>query len=327
MEAYLKRYFWALKLTLMSLVAFSASGVVNHQLMSRANEALEGLIPSQRAKIKAKPVKLKQRPTWSTSIGERNLFNANPPNPADEAAKAKGDGEQVEEEPKNSLPEPYDDCEESKQSVSLKLTMVAEPSTSSYAVIEHDGEDRIIREGDEFEDFKVTSIQWNGAGGRVVVNEEGTYRCLVLGKRKAGSKRSRSRPRSSSRKRRVSKAAAQGQKYKDGIKEVAPGRYEVDRAMLDEQIANLDSIMNQARVIPHYRQGKPVGFKVVGIRSNSIFRHLGLKSGDVLKSVGGEELTSINKALGLFDKLKTSDNVTLDVERLGKGQTLDYTIK
>ena len=97
--------------------------------------------------------------------------------------------------------------------------------------------------------------------------------------------------------------------------------------MLDEQIANLDSIMNQARVIPHYRQGKPVGFKVVGIRSNSIFRHLGLKSGDVLKSVGGEELTSINKALGLFEKLKTSDNVSLDVERLGKGQTLDYTIK
>ena len=147
----------------------------------------------------------------------------------------------------------------------------------------------------------------------------------MLGKKNARGKSRYTRPRHSKPKSRASKG--KGQKYKDGIKEISPGRYEVDRAMLDEQIANLDSIMNQARVIPHYRQGKPVGFKVVGIRSNSIFRHLGLKSGDVLKSVGGEELTSINKALGLFEKLKTSDNVSLDVERLGKGQTLDYTIK
>ena len=324
MEAYLKRYFWTLKLGLLSLVAYSASGVVNHHLMTQAVKALEGMIPSSSAKVKAKPVTLEQRPSWSSSIGERNLFNANPPSAAEESAKS-AQGPEEPAEPKNALPEPYEDCEDSKQSVTLKLTMVAEPSTSSYAVIQHDGEDRIILEGDTFEDFKVVAIQWNGEGGRVVLNEDGSYKCLALGK-----KNGRATPnykRSSAPKKRVSKRSGQNQKYKDGIKEISPGRYEVDRAMLDEQIANLDSIMNQARVIPHYRQGKPVGFKVVGIRSNSIFRHLGLKSGDVLKSVGGEELTSINKALGLFEKLKTSDNVSIDVERLGKGQTLDYTIK
>lgn len=322
MEAYLKRYFWTLKLGLMSLVAFSASGVVNHHIMTTASEALDALIPSTAAKIKTKPVTLAQRPSWSTSIGERNLFNANPPSPAEEAAQSAQKKDEPEE-PKSGLPAPYEDCEESKQSVTLKLTMVAEPSTSSYAVIEHDGDDRIILEGDSFEDFKVVSIQWNGEGGRVVLNEDGSYRCLVLGKksppkRQSYNKPNRPKPRASKR---------SGDKYKEGIKEVAPGRYEVDRAMLDEQIANLDSIMNQARVIPHYRQGKPVGFKVVGIRSNSIFRHLGLKSGDVLKSVGGEELTSINKALGLFEKLKTSDNVSLDIERLGNKQNIEYIIK
>ena len=116
-------------------------------------------------------------------------------------------------------------------------------------------------------------------------------------------------------------------KYKDGIKEVSPGRFEVDRAMLDEQLADLDSLMRQARAIPHYKRGKPAGFKVVGIRSNSIFRHLGLKSGDVLKSVGGEELTSINKAFGLFEKLKSSENFSLDIERKGKVSSFEYNIK
>lgn len=325
MEAYLKRYFWTLKLGLLSLVAFSASGVMNHHIITSASAALDALIPSQRSAIKTRPMALEKRPSWSTKIGERNLFNANPPSESEEASKGSVEGAEESKEPKNALPAPYEECEESKQSVTLKLTMVAEPSESSYAVLEQDGEDRIVREGDAFEAFKVVSIQWNGAGGRVVVNEEGSYKCLVLGKKKARGKSRYNRPKP--KKRKLSKSQERGQKYKDGIKEVAPGRYEVDRAMLDEQIANLDSIMNQARVIPHYRQGKPVGFKVVGIRSNSIFRHLGLKSGDVLKSVGGEELTSINKALGLFEKLKTSDNVSLDVERLGKGQTLDYTIK
>ena len=120
---------------------------------------------------------------------------------------------------------------------------------------------------------------------------------------------------------------SQNNKFKDGIKEISPGNYEVDRAMLDEQLADLDNLVRQARVIPHYKRGKPAGFKVVGIRSNSIFRHLGLKSGDVLKSVGGEELTSINKALGLFEQLKTSDNVSLDLERRGKGIPIIYNIK
>lgn len=325
MEAYLKRYFWTLKLGLMSVVAYTASGVMNHHILLQASAALDRLVPSSTSKIKTKPVVLEQRPSWSVQIGDRNLFNANPPSATEIQLKRSEESEE-DKTPKNALPAPYEECEESKQSATLKLTMVAEPSTSSYAIIEEGGEDRIVREEDEFESFKVVSIQWNGEGGRVVLNEDGNYKCLVLGK-KGPAKPNFGRPTPVKRSKTVSKSSGDDQKYKDGIKEISPGRYEVDRAMLDEQIANLDSIMNQARVIPHYRQGKPVGFKVVGIRSNSIFRHLGLKSGDVLKSVGGEELTSINKALGLFEKLKTSDNVTLDVERLGKGQTLDYSIK
>jgi general secretion pathway protein C len=321
-EAYLKRYFWALKLSLMSAVAFSASGVANHALLSEASKAINALSPNDSQKIKTKPVEIEQRKAWGAQISERNLFNAHPPSPEEEAQRA-SDEPKEPEEPKSALPEPYDECEESKQGATLKLTMVAEPASSSYAIVELGGDDRIVREGDAFEELQVVAIQWNGEGGRVVVQEEGKYTCLVLGKKSPRAKR-KGVKRSKPRKRRSS---AKDDKFKDGIKEVSPGRFEVDRAMLDEQLADLDNIVRQARVIPHYRQGKPVGFKVVGIRSNSIFRHLGLKSGDVLKSVGGEELTSINKALGLFEKLKSSNNVNIDIERLGKGQSLEYNIK
>lgn len=323
MEAYLKRYFWVLKLTLMSVVATSAAGVVNHALMSEANKALDALVPTPSKTIKTKPVKLAQRQAWASAISDRNLFNAHPPSPEAEAAKQAAEAEAEPEDPAGALPAPYDECEESKASATLKLTMVAEPATSSYAVVTVSGDDRLVREGDTLDELKIIAIQWNGDGGRVVVNEEGKYTCLVLGKKAPRARKRSTRKRS----RRRSKRSRKSDKFKDGIKEVSPGRYEVDRAMLDEQLADLDNIVRQARVIPHYRQGKPVGFKVVGIRSNSIFRHLGLKSGDVLKSVGGEELTSINKALGLFEQLKSSNNVNLDIERLGKSKNFEYNIK
>ena len=323
MEAYLKRYFWVLKLTLMSVVATSAAGVVNHALMSEASEALDALVPAPSKTINIKPIKLAQRQTWASAISDRNLFNAHPPSPESEAAKQAAELEDQPEDPAGALPAPYDECEESKNSATLKLTMVAEPATSSYAVLTVSGDDRLVREGDTLDELKIIAIQWNGEGGRVVVNEEGKYTCLVLGKKAPRSHKSSTPKRS----RRRSKRSSKGDKFKDGIKEVSPGRFEVDRAMLDEQLADLDNIVRQARVIPHYRQGKPVGFKVVGIRSNSIFRHLGLKSGDVLKSVGGEELTSINKALGLFEQLKSSNNVNLDIERLGKSKNFEYNIK
>ena len=56
----------------------------------------------------------------------------------------------------------------------------------------------------------------------------------------------------------------------------------------------MDKLLRQARAVPHRQNGKTVGFKVVGNRSNSLFRSLGLRSGDVLTSVNGESLDSIN---------------------------------
>jgi general secretion pathway protein C len=321
MDAQIKKYLWAFKLSMISLVAFFGAEVVNHVALDALALRLKALAPQPAAvKKREKPLQT-QRKAWARVIEERNLFNATPPSPEELAAKEAP--VEADVTPQSALPAPYDECEASGVSASLKLTMVAEPSSASYAVITVGSEDRILREGDSVAEAQLVSIQWNGGGGRVVLNEKGSFKCLSLGQVNASRRPAAGAPPAPSAK----PSGGGDDKLKDGIKEVSPGRYEVDRAMLDEQLADLDNIIRQARVIPHYSQGKPAGFKVVGIRSNSIFRHLGLKSGDVLKSVGGEELTSINKALSLFDKLKTSDNVAIDIERLGKPSTFEYNIR
>ena len=83
----------------------------------------------------------------------------------------------------------------------------------------------------------------------------------------------------------------------------------------------------QARVIPHYRGGKPQGFKIVGVRPGSLYSHIGLRSGDVIKGVNDEAITSPNKALELYEKLKSEDAVSVDIERRGRKITNEYSIK
>ena len=320
MEAYIKKHFWVVNLVFVALVSYSAMRVVNYVIIDQTLSELNNLKLSKKKSNKSLTSTTK-RPSWEKIISERNLFNANPPAPQEES----GAGSTEEKKPEGEFPNPYEQCAESTAKATLKFTMVAEPSSESYVVIDLNNEDRIFKEGDQVEEHEIISIQWNGEGGRVVLLNQTKYECLVLGKKK--KKRFSPKPKRGRSSSKRAKNKANAKKLKEGIKEVSPGRYMIDRAMLDEQLNDLDSLLRQARVIPHYKKGKPSGFKVVGIRSNSIFRHLGLKSGDVLKSVGGEELTSINKALGLFDKLKTSDNVSLDLDRKGKMNSFEYNIK
>lgn len=321
MDTYLKRYLWVVYLLLITAVGHSTSMLANHFIVQEAKSALAQLKPKDAKARRVVPNKtVGESRRWATEITKRNLFNANPPTP--EALRQKAEAEAGKEEaPDGKMPEPHEECKPASISATLRLTMIADPVESSYAIIQVNQKDRLFVIGEVIESQEIVAMQWHSTNKRVVLRDRAEYSCLTLGQK------SSSKPKPKRAKRRGKRNQRKNDVYKNGIKEVAPGRFEVDRAMLDEQLADLDSIIRQARVIPHYKRGKPAGFKIVGIRSNSIFKHLGLKSGDVLKSVGGEELTSINKAMGLFEQLKTSSNVALEIERRGQRNSYQYDIK
>ena len=125
------------------------------------------------------------------------------------------------------------------------------------------------------------------------------------------------------------KTAAPASKYADGIKQTGPFDYRIDRGMLNEQLQDLAKLGREARVIPNYdkESGTYKGFKLIGVRPNSLYRAIGIRSGDVIKQINGEELNSPGKALELFTKLQTSSSIMLDIDRRGKSETMNYTIE
>ncbi len=115
--------------------------------------------------------------------------------------------------------------------------------------------------------------------------------------------------------------------WAEGITKVGPDEYEIKRSLLDEQLQDLGKLGTQARIIPNYRNGRYEGFKLVGVRPNSLYRAIGIRSGDVIKRVNGVAIDNPSKAIELFEQFRTASEISLDIERRGKVKTFTYKIR
>ena len=112
-----------------------------------------------------------------------------------------------------------------------------------------------------------------------------------------------------------------------GIKKIDESNFEIDKSLVEKVLLNPMAIAKGARVVPSMKNGKPDGFKLYAIRPSSAFAKLGLTNGDTLQSINGFELTSADKALEVYTKLREASSLEVEVTRRGKPVTLKYTIK
>ncbi len=114
-----------------------------------------------------------------------------------------------------------------------------------------------------------------------------------------------------------------------GIKRVDSNRFVISRERVDAAMADMNAILRQARAIPYNDPvtKKPAGFKIVAIRPGSIYRQLGVRNGDVIQRINGNELNSIEAAVNLFSTLKNEVAFSIDLLRMGKKKTFNYEIQ
>lgn len=113
----------------------------------------------------------------------------------------------------------------------------------------------------------------------------------------------------------------------NGIKKIDDTTFEIDKNLVAKVTENPMAFMKGARVVPAMKNGKPEGIKLYAIRPSSPYAKLGLTNGDTLTSVNGFELTSAEKGLEIYQKLRSSTNLEVEVIRRGKPVTLKYSIK
>jgi general secretion pathway protein C len=118
-----------------------------------------------------------------------------------------------------------------------------------------------------------------------------------------------------------------GKDIGDGITKTGENAYGVPRSAVDGALNNLSELATQARIVPAFEGGKPVGFKLFSIKPGSLYSKIGLQNGDVISRINGFEMSSPEKGLEVYQKLKDASNITVDVKRRGKPMTLDYAIQ
>ena len=113
----------------------------------------------------------------------------------------------------------------------------------------------------------------------------------------------------------------------EGIKKIDDTHYEISRSLVDKVLLNPMALAKGARVVPSVKNGKPDGFKMYAIKPDSVFSKLGFSNGDTMHAVNGFEMTSADKALEMYTKLKEANSLQVDVTRRGEPVVLNYNIR
>lgn len=198
-------------------------------------------------------------------------------------------------------------------SLKLKLwgTVTGDPDRS-YAVIENTQtrQQNLYRVGDSVQNATLKMI----LRSEVVLTHNGRDEKLAMEKIQQGKTRPQRRTG------RSSIAPRPG-----GIR---TQRVSLRRSMINDAMQDVSKLMTEIKISPHIGEdGQPSGLAVSNIKPNSIFRRMGLRNGDVLKSVDGQDIRSVDDALRLYESMKSADSISVQIQRRGRDRNIEYNIR
>jgi type II secretion system protein C len=335
----LKNNFWVINLVGIALVALMVAGAVNDVVGGKLFAVPKAPTLEPATDIGGSQVlalgRVAKDERAAQDLANRRIFNLD-----------KREGETIveaeTEEPTEEGPiEPPDGkLEETTLALDLVGTMVAAKPSESMATMQVEGANKIAWIGSEFLNGKAKIIKI--APRHVVIQEESKYTVVSLWAKapkpgrpgvRPSARPSLNKPISGRAKPSRPKAGPslsdrtqRTTRIREGVKKTGAYDYQVSRSMIDEELKDMGRLQSEARVVPHYKNQKYEGFKLVGVRPGSLYRALGIRSGDVIKSVNGTVIDNPGKALELFNQLQNSSNISIDVERRGQPKTLGYAI-
>jgi general secretion pathway protein C len=324
----LKRNFWAVVLVLIAIAAFLHAHAIGRVIENRVapDEALLAAAPPVR--MTAPSASAAFHSTNADGILERNPFDSvtgplnKPPSELDDAGAAAEAGSTAAGAPTvdNTDPMNAPSCD------GVKVIIIAaspDPDWSFAAFAGSDGKSVLRRRGGDAGNGKtVEFVGWD----RVWLTGGGSGRCQARMFAPPEAAPTAAKPVVS-----AAPAAAAGPgidpSISKGIQKVSATEFNIDRSVVDKILENQAELMKQARIVPEQENGKMVGIRLFGVRPDTLLGVLGMNNGDRLQTINGFDMTSPEKALEAYARLRTADKLTVQVNRGGQNVNLDYNIK
>lgn len=127
----------------------------------------------------------------------------------------------------------------------------------------------------------------------------------------------------------IDRASGTSKGFSSGRGNSGPGNQRnipIDRREVESAMGDINNLMRQISVKPHISDGKPDGIAVASVQPNSIFKKAGLQSGDVILSIDGKEIKTFEDVMGMYESLKTSSRIEMQVKRGDTPVSLVYNL-
>ncbi len=101
---------------------------------------------------------------------------------------------------------------------------------------------------------------------------------------------------------------------------------ELSRSNLQRQTRDLPTLLSQARVVPHFENGKSKGFMINDIVPGSLYAEIGLQNGDIISKVNGRMVSSPQQAMTMYNELQNAPTISIELIRAGVPQQVQYVV-
>ncbi len=108
-----------------------------------------------------------------------------------------------------------------------------------------------------------------------------------------------------------------------GIQQTAPNQFALPREMVTQQLSRPQELFSQALMVPNAGGG----FLVREIQPNSLYEKLGLRVGDVIRSVNGKPVNTMDDAMKAYQAASTQRDIRVEVIRGGQSEHLTYNLQ
>lgn len=101
----------------------------------------------------------------------------------------------------------------------------------------------------------------------------------------------------------------------------------VARELVDSLLMNPFNELKRVRLIPEFVDGKATGIKVANIMNGSVLKELGVKKGDIVKSVNGVVIRNMGDIANAINSLMGGNRFEVSVGRADEEIMLNYVVK
>jgi len=280
-----RRYLWIAELAMITLFVWVIAGII----ASITGYVLyDPPLPQKKAEVAATQAKktVKTRSTYDV-ITTRDLLKVAKSGPATGGSSQTGDAVM-----------PF-----AEMGLALRGTITG-PKEIARAIIEEASAQKLYRIGDNIKGATLVAIFRN----KVIMEINGQEQMLIVEDTKSSAS--------------VASGSAQGSVRRPRFPRL-PGAGAA--AGVPDAMKNMDQVLGSARVVPYYRGGQPYGFRVSGVAEGAKIYELGVRSGDIIKSINGVPIRTPEDALNAYQQLQSNTTVDLELERRG-GTTTRVTV-